>query len=270
MLTGLTELRLTNCPNVTTEGLRAIKTLTSLSALNLSFSPSLATAGLRAVSSLSTLTHLHLTECRTLTRTSDNQRSFCLFYAHPRVRDVKGYPTSYRTPQSTHGWRRYGRLNIFVACRACGAPGGLVAHGRHGMGATGGACPDKPPLASCHPRTATLRASAYFPTTSVSHVDGRGRVDPLSSRGVCVGSKGISHAPSCSTLRTRTAPASLVARRVPFARCETAHFDSGRGDVRSLFGSFTHTHACTTSRAIQRAIVRHAHPHSLILTRTCR
>ena len=70
MLTGLTELRLTNCPNVTTEGLRAIKTLASLSALNLSFSPSLATAGLRAVSSLSTLTHLHLTECRTLTRTS--------------------------------------------------------------------------------------------------------------------------------------------------------------------------------------------------------
>ena len=53
MLTGLTELRLTNCPNVTTEGLRAIKTLASLSALNLSFSPSLATAGLRAVSSLS-------------------------------------------------------------------------------------------------------------------------------------------------------------------------------------------------------------------------
>ena len=151
-------------------------------------------------------------------------------------------------------------FKYFVACRACGAPGGLVAHGRHGMGATGGACPDKPPLASCHPRTATLRASAYFPTTSVSHVDGRGRVDPLSSRGVCVGSKGISHAPSCSTLRTRTAPASLVARRVPFARCETAHFDSGRGDVRSLFAPFTHTHVCATSRAIQRAIVRISPP----------
>ena len=79
MLTGLTELRLTNCPNVTTEGLRAIKTLTSLSALNLSFSPSLATAVLRAVSSLSTLTHLHLTECRTLTRVCVfvALRSFC-------------------------------------------------------------------------------------------------------------------------------------------------------------------------------------------------
>ena len=54
-------------PNLTTEGLRAIKTLISLSTLNLSHYNNVASEGLRAVSRLSSLTHLHLTGCENVT-----------------------------------------------------------------------------------------------------------------------------------------------------------------------------------------------------------
>ena len=61
--------------------------------------------------------------------------TFCPFYAHPRVRDVKGYPTSHRSHQSTHGRRRYARLNILS--HVGHARGGHIQHERYGMGATG-------------------------------------------------------------------------------------------------------------------------------------